>query len=143
MSEKIIVRQNRRLEVEILAADTEGERAGEIRAVGRIHDLTPYGLLLAGLGTCTAVVVHTYARSHDVPLERVEVVVEYTRDFQEDCEHCEEIEDYEEAILEEVGFEGNLREEQRDTLERVAALCSIRKMLESGVPVMSREKGRS
>jgi len=141
MSERIIVRQNRRLEVEILAAETEGERAGEMRAVGSIHELTPYGLLLAGLGTCTAVVVHTYARSHDVSLERVEVVVEYTRDFQEDCEHCEEIEDYEEAILEEVRFEGSLDGEERDTLERVAGLCSIRKMLESGVPVVAKTGG--
>jgi putative redox protein len=137
MSEKIIVRQNRRLEVEILAAETDGEHAGELRAVGRINELTPYGLLLAGLGSCTTVVVHTYARNHDVQLERVEAAVEYRRDFREDCEHCEEIERYEEAILEDVRFEGTLSAEERETLERVAELCSIRKMLENGVPVLS------
>ena len=139
MSERIIVRQNRRLEVEILAAETEGKHSGELRAVGPIQDLTPYGMLLAGLGTCTTVVAHTYARSHGVPLERVEVVVEYTRDFEEDCKHCEVIEGYEEAILEEVRFEGSLSRDEQETLERVAGLCSIRMMLESGVPVLPRE----
>jgi putative redox protein len=139
MSEKIIVRQNRRMEVEVLAAESEGEHAGELQAVGRIHELTPYGLLLAGLGTCTTVVVHTYARNHDVQLERVEVAVEYRRDFQEDCEHCEEIEGYDEAILEDTRFEGSLSAEEHATLQRVAELCSIRKMLESGVPVVSSE----
>jgi uncharacterized OsmC-like protein len=135
MSERVIVRQNSRMEVEILAAESDGEENQELHPVGRIDDLTPYGMLLAGLGTCTTVVLHTYARSHDVPLEQAEVVVEYRRDFRDDCEHCEEIERYEEAILEDVRFEGNLSAQQREVLERVAELCSIRKMLESGVSV--------
>jgi len=103
---------------------------------------TGYAPRLAGLGTCTTVAVHTYARSHDVPLERVEVTVEYRRDFKEDCEHCEEIERHEEAILEDVRIEGNLNGEQRKVLERVAKLCSIRKMLESGVAVLPAAEGQ-
>ena len=38
-----------------------------------IHQLTPHGLLLAGLGGCIAILLHTYAQHHRLILREVEL----------------------------------------------------------------------
>jgi len=136
MAEKIKVSQDSRFKTEISAADPEGD-ADSMHRVKRLHELTPYGMLLASLGSCTTIVLHTYARAHDVSLDRASVSVEYRRSFKEDCENCEGRDKYVDAIHESLELEGDLTDEQRRKLEHVAGLCSIRKILERGIDVKS------
>ena len=80
--------------------------------VDHILALAPYGMLLTSLGTCTAIVLHTYAQHHGMDLREVELRLAYERNFDQDCEHCEHIGQYEEHIEEELLPIGDLTPEQ-------------------------------
>ena len=136
MSEKIIVRQNNRFEIEVLAADEENGRNDFVN-VTQLHEVTPYGMFLSSLGSCTAIVLHTYAQNHGLDLQEVELRLEYKRIFQDDCENCEVARPYEEGIEEEIALRGDLSEAQRDRLFKIAHQCPIHKMLQSGIEIRS------
>lgn len=135
--ERVIVRQNRNFETEFLAPDPRAAESQEPRPVGHLQELTPYGMLLAGLGSCTAVVLHTYARHHGLNLEEVELDLRYERVFREDCENCEEIGEYRERIRQDIRLKGDMKPGDREKLFRISRHCPIHKMFQSGIPVES------
>jgi putative redox protein len=124
-------------ETEFLAADPHVPDAEHVYPVEHIHQLTPYGMLLAGLAACTAIVLHTYAQHHDVALDEVELRAQYDRVFAEDCKHCEGIEEYEEQIEEEIVLIGDLTAQERSKLLMISRQCSIHKILSHGIEVRS------
>ncbi len=134
MAEVIVVRQNIDFETEFLAR-FEGET--ELSAVEDIRDVTPYGMLLASLGACSAVLVNTYAQHHGLGLEQTEFRVEYERSFKKDCEHCEETQSFDEQIKMSVRFKGELDEAQREKLFKISLQCPVHKILEQGIRVQT------
>jgi uncharacterized OsmC-like protein len=140
MSENVRVNQTSKYQIEIFATDPEGPGSNKYERVKQVNELTPYGMLLAGLGECTTIVLHTFAKSHGLDLKEVEIHLGYERNFKDDCEKCDEIDKYEEKISEEVYFYGDLEPSDYDKLNKVAEYCSIRKMLESGVKIETRHK---
>ncbi len=138
MGESVIVRQNSQFQTQVLALDPHDPDAGQFHPVEAIHHLTPYGMLLAGLGSCTAVVIHTYAQHHGVNVQEVELRLRYDRIFADDCEGCESIEEYVEQIEEEISLIGDLTPAERMRLYMVSKHCPIHKMLTRGIKVKSR-----
>lgn len=138
MSERVVVHMNSEFGAYFTVSDPENETGAEPRDVTALHQLTPYGMLLASLGTCTAMVVHTYARNRDLPLEEVELILEFGRAFDNDCENCEQIDHYDEVIREEIRLQGNLSVEQRQKLFQISHQCPINKMLQAGTKIDSR-----
>jgi uncharacterized OsmC-like protein len=138
MAEKVIIRQKRNFETEIQALDPQESEGKDFFYVEDARQLTPYGMLLTSLGACTAIVVNTYAQNHGVDLQEVELHLTYSRDFNEDCENCTEIEKYEEHIDYDTFFRGDLSEADIQRLFQVSRACSIHKMLEDGVQIDSR-----
>jgi uncharacterized OsmC-like protein len=141
MSEKVVIRQKITYETEFWAVDPEAPEPAKLNHVRHIQDLTPYGMLLAGLGSCTAVVVNTYARYHGVQLSEVELTTEYQRTFKEDCEHCEEISQYDEQIKMGISFKGNLTPGDHEKLFKISLQCPIHKMFKSGIKIQSQLAG--
>ena len=148
MAEAVIVRQNSRFEIQIDAIvqhDHEHEHRHanqsepEFQPISDIRYLTPYGMLLASLGSCTTVVLHTYAQNHGVELDEAEVRVSYDRVFADDCEDCEEIDEFHERIDVAVALTGQLSASERTRLHMIARHCSIHKMLEQGIEVRTVE----
>jgi uncharacterized OsmC-like protein len=137
MTEKVMLRQNNHFETEYHATDPENEQDDVFHEVSGLHELTPYGMLLAALAGCTAIVVNTFASNHDIPLETVEITVAYQRNFKEDCINCETIDRYEDVFHEEISFEGQLTQEQIEKLFEISHKCPIQRMLEDGVVVNS------
>jgi uncharacterized OsmC-like protein len=137
MSERILVRQTSDFTTEFSAADPHGTELAELTPVAGLHQLTPYGMLFAGLASCTAIVLHTYAQNHEIPLEAVELWVSYERVFNEDCQNCEGVERYQDIIHEQILLEGDLSDEQRQKLHHIAGYCPIAKMLEKETPLQS------
>lgn len=135
MGEKIRIRQDSDFITEIWTS-REPESEELVRAV-HIEDLNPYGMLLAGLGSCTAIVLHTYAQNHGIDLKEVELELEYQRIFANDCRDCEGITDYREEITESIRFIGKLSEKDREKLYKVSHHCPIQKIIEGGVAVRS------
>jgi putative redox protein len=138
MGESVIVRQNNQFQTQVLAVDPHDPESGQFQPVEAIHHLTPYGMLLAGLGSCTAVVIHTYAQHHGVDVQEVELRLRYDRVFADDCEECESIEEYVEQIEEEILLIGDLTPAERRRLYMVSRHCPIHKMLTGGIEVKSR-----
>lgn len=138
MGERVIVRMNSRFEAEILAVDPHLPDSDQLHPVEGILQLTPYGMLLASLGACTAIVLHTYAQNHDVDLAEVELHLQYARVFSEDCEQCEEVDQYAEQIAEKIVLSGELTPQERHRLFLVSRHCPIHRMLSQGIEVTSR-----
>lgn len=135
MSERVVVTQDRSFRTDFKAADPNNEESDRVENVVHLHELTPYGMLLASVGSCTAIVVNSYARNHNIPLKNVIVDANYDRVFAEDCDDCDAENEYEEIIRESVRFEGDLDESQLQRLHQVAKACSVRRLLESGIRV--------
>jgi putative redox protein len=138
LAESVIVRQNSSFEIEILARDPHNPQDDRFHAVDAVHHLTPYGMLLSGLGSCTAIVLHTYAQHHDVNLREVELHLTYDRVFADDCVECEDIQEYREQIDEQIVLTGDLTPQERRKLFSVSKHCPIHKMLIQGIEVRSR-----
>lgn len=141
MSEKVIIRQGRDYETGFMALDPQSP-SDKPRPVSNMNELTPYGMVLAGLGTCTAFVVNTYAEHHGIAVDTVELKLDYRWTFKEDCEHCEEIDRYEDQINMAVSFEGKLSEQEREKLFKISLHCPVHKMLKSGIKVKSQPAGK-
>ena len=137
MSESVIVRQNSSFEIDILAQDAHNPQDDQFYKVDAVHHLTPYGMLLSGLGSCTAIVLHTYAQHHGVDLREVELRLTYDRVFADVCVECEGILEYREQIDEQIVLTGDLTPQERKKLFSVSRHCPIHKMLLHGIEVRS------
>jgi uncharacterized OsmC-like protein/fermentation-respiration switch protein FrsA (DUF1100 family) len=87
---------------------------------------TPYDLLCAGLGACTAMTIRMYARRKAWPLRRVRVCVGHARTRGEDPP---------DGFLREVALEGDLTQEQRSRLMEIAERCPVHASLGQGARV--------
>lgn len=96
---------------------------------------TPYDLVTAGLGACTAMTLHMYARRKKWDLQDVKVHLEHGKKHADDCESCENPKskiDHFERVLE---IKGNLNEEQRQRLMEIADRCPVHRTLEGEVRI--------
>jgi uncharacterized OsmC-like protein len=136
MSEMVVIHQKSNFEINFQASDPENPESEELHEVTSIFAMTPYTMLLASLGACTTIVLHTYAQHHGIDLQSVEAIVEYERDFKEDCKNCDQIERYEEHIKESVTFKGDFSADEKKRLDQIAKRCSIHKILEDGIKIV-------
>jgi uncharacterized OsmC-like protein len=89
----------------------------------------PYDLLLAALGSCTAMTIGLYARRKRWPLERVSVRLTHAREHAQDCVDCEEKPARIERIERRISFWGGLDAEQRARLLAIAEKCPVHQTL--------------
>lgn len=90
---------------------------------------TPYDLLLAALGTCTAMTVRMYADRKGIPLVRTEVRLRHDRVHARDCECCETGTGMLSRIIREISFLGDLDSAQRAKLAEIAEKCPVHRTL--------------
>jgi uncharacterized OsmC-like protein/pimeloyl-ACP methyl ester carboxylesterase len=115
--------------------------ADEPAAVGGLGSgFTPYDLLLAGLGACTAMTLRLYAERKALRLERVSVTLRHERIHAADCETCETEEGMLDRIDRTVRLDGDLDEDQRRRLLEIADKCPVHRTLTSEVEIRTREE---
>lgn len=85
---------------------------------------SPYDLLLAALGECTAMTVRWYAKQQNWPLEKVEVKLTY--------EKLDKVDVFEKKVI---VHRNALTPEQRKKLVDVAAKCPVQRTLESNIVI--------
>jgi putative redox protein len=100
---------------------------------------SPYDLLVAALGSCTAMTLQIYARRYQWPLERVVVRLRHARMHGKDCGDCETDETFLDRIEREIVLEGPLDHEQRARLMRVADRCPVHQTLTRRTRIETRE----
>jgi len=99
---------------------------------------TPYGLLLSGLGACTAMTLRMYAARKKLPLEHVSVKLTHEKIHADDCADCETQAGKLDAITREVEIQGELTTEQREKLLEIADKCPVHRTLHSEVKVRTK-----
>ncbi len=113
-------------------------RADEPRAVGGDDTgPTPYGLLLAGLGACTAMTLRLFAKRKNWPLGEVEVRLRHDKIHANDCAECETGTGKIDRIEKEISLGGSLSSDQRARLLEIADRCPVHRTLHSEVRVES------
>ena len=100
---------------------------------------TPYDLLLAGLGACTAITVRMYADRKGWRLRHITVRLRHRRIHAKDCAGCETRNGQLDQIEREMQFEGELTDEQRARLLDIAERCPVHRTLHSEVLVSTAE----
>lgn len=96
---------------------------------------SPYQLLSAALGACTAMTLQMYARRKGWDLKEVKVHLDHGKRYVDDCMACVDKEiklDHFDRIIE---IEGNLTEEQRNRLLEIANRCPIHRTMENEIRV--------
>jgi len=99
---------------------------------------TPYDLVLAALGACTAITIRMYADRKQWPLEGVVVRLHHSRSHAADEEQCEERPvrlDHVERTLE---LSGPLTHDQRVRLAEIAERCPVHRTLDAGLRITTR-----
>jgi len=87
---------------------------------------SPYGLVSAGLGSCTAMTIRMYARHKGWPLDSVSVDIDHGKCHVTDSENGAKIDRFTRSIT----LTGNLDDAQRARLLEIADKCPVHKTLE-------------
>lgn len=104
--------------------------ADEPRSVGGTDGgPTPYDLLLASLGACTAMTVRMVAARENIPLDSVQVDLRHERDHHVDCDHCAEDSARIQAIHRTIAIAGAMEPGQRERLNEVVDRCPVHRTL--------------
>jgi uncharacterized OsmC-like protein len=115
-------------------------RADEpLEAGGADSGPSPYGLLLAALGSCTSMTVAMYARRKAWPLESVTVKLSHSRIHAVDCAECETKAGMLDRIELEIQLHGTLTAEQHAKLIEIAGKCPVHRTLKSEIDIRTRE----
>jgi uncharacterized OsmC-like protein/pimeloyl-ACP methyl ester carboxylesterase len=103
---------------------------------GNDFGMTPYELLSAGLGACTAITVKMYANRKKWDLDEVFVHLEHGKEHAEDSAHTE-VNNAPKIDLfrREIELTGNLNTEQRARLLEIANKCPVHKTLHNEIRI--------
>lgn len=96
---------------------------------------TPYDLLAAAFGTCTAMTLRMYADRKKWPLTAVSVGVNHQKVHAEDCQDCEKKSAKVDQFSRTLHLDGDLDEEQRTRLKEIANRCPVHRTLESDIRI--------
>ena len=101
---------------------------------------TPYDLLVAGLGACTAMTLRMYADRKGWPLEAVTVSLSHQKIHAKDCESCATESGNLDQIKRQIEIFGRLDADQRQRLMEIADRCTVHRTLNSKIEVVTMEK---
>jgi putative redox protein len=99
---------------------------------------TPYDLVLAALGACTAMTLRMYADRKQWPLEGVAVHMHHARSHADDEQHCENRPVRLDTIERTLELSGPLTHEQRVKLAEIAERCPVHRTLDADIRITTR-----
>jgi putative redox protein len=98
---------------------------------------SPYDLLLAALGACTAMTLRLYAQRKELPLDHVSVTLQHSKIHAKDCQNCETQQGQIDRIERVVVIDGDLTGEQRARLLEIADKCPVHRTLTSEIDIQT------
>jgi uncharacterized OsmC-like protein/pimeloyl-ACP methyl ester carboxylesterase len=117
------------LQVEVSAGGARFLADEPVEVGGMGSGPTPYDLLCAALGACTAMTLRLYARKKGWPLAKVRVSVGHMRPDKASPD----------KFVREIALTGDLTSEQRSKLIEMAGRCPVHLTLERGARVETKE----
>jgi putative redox protein len=116
-------------QMEVLAGAARFIADEPVEVGGLGSGATPYDLVSAGLGACTAMTLRTFAQRKGWPLDRVRVMVGHARSAEASPR---------DEFRREIVIEGALSAEQRARLVEIAGRCPVHRTLAHGARVRTR-----
>src|SRR5262249_30613169 len=105
------------------------------KAGGQDNGMSPYDLLLAALGACTAMTLKLYIERKKLPITDVEVMLTFDRIHIDDCESCSKEEREKDQEVQHISrliyVTGDVTEEQKERLLYIAGRCPVHVTLHS------------
>jgi uncharacterized OsmC-like protein len=105
------------------------------QAGGSDQGPSPYELLLASLGACTAMTLKMYAERKQLLIREIEVMLTFDRVHAEDCESCSDEQRERNEQIQHISrliyVTGEVTEEQRQRLLYIAGRCPVHVTLHS------------
>lgn len=96
---------------------------------------SPYDLLLAALGACTAMTLRMYADRKGLPLDGVSVALRHSKIHAADCASCETAQGQIDRIERKISIDGELDEATVSRLLEIADKCPVHRTLTSEVDI--------
>lgn len=96
---------------------------------------TPYDLLLAALGSCTAMTLRVYADRKKWEVGEIKVHLNHAREHQADCDACEDPKSRIDVIDRIIEVSGTVDEAQQKRLLEIADKCPVHKTLHGNIRV--------
>ena len=106
--------------------------------IGQDLGPNPYDYLLTALGTCVTITIRMYADRKGWDLEEIQVYLEQSRVYAEDCEDCESEDGFVHVIEKKLKFIGNLSEDQRQRLLEISDKCPVNKTLTNEIKITTK-----
>jgi uncharacterized OsmC-like protein len=123
MADKVMVWQDNEMQMEFKAVDPQApEDVDDYHVIERLYDLTPHGMLLASLGACTCIMLHSYAQNHDIDLREVEMRLRY-------------IHEPEDRVEASIGLTGEFDEKTHERLYQISPHCTVHHALSKGIEI--------
>lgn len=98
----------------------------------------PYDLLMAALGTCTAMTMKMYSERKKWPLKEVKVFLNFENIHQKDLEHPDQPKSKVSQFTRLIQMEGNLDEEQISRLMEIADRCPVHRTLQEEIVIVTK-----
>ncbi len=102
---------------------------------GKNAGMSPYELLLASLGSCTAITLQMYADRKEWDLREIKVHLEHFKEHAKDSNDCSNSDKKIDKFIREIKLEGNLTKEQKNRLIQIANRCPVHKTLENNIEI--------
>jgi uncharacterized OsmC-like protein/alpha/beta superfamily hydrolase len=98
----------------------------------------PYEYLLSSLGACTSMTIRMYANRKELNLDNVEVTLSHSRIHADDCDECESSDGFIDRIDKFIKLEGDLTDEEKQKLLKIADKCPVHKTLHNEILIDSK-----
>ncbi|MEO8399445.1 MAG: bifunctional alpha/beta hydrolase/OsmC family protein, partial [Ignavibacteriaceae bacterium] len=96
---------------------------------------TPYDLLIAGLGACTAMTLRMYADRKGIDLKEIKVHLQHSKIYAEDRSNCEKPYAKLDSIERIIELEGNFTEDIKNRILEIADKCPVHRTLLSEIKI--------
>jgi len=98
---------------------------------------TPYDLLLASLGACTAMTLKMYIDRKEWTVSEIKVHLNHSKDYATDSSNAQNSDEKIDFIDRTIEIKGELTEQQKEKLLSIADKCPVHKTLDSETKVMT------
>lgn len=99
---------------------------------------TPYDLLMGALASCTSITLRMYLNRKGWNVDRIRVRVNYSRDYEKDCESCESGNKKIDVFERIIHVDGDLDPDQEKRILEIADKCPVHLTLESTARIKTR-----
>ena len=100
--------------------------------------MNPYEMLLASLGSCTAMTMKMYADHKKIPIESIQVDLKHEKKYFDDCKTCDEGQPKKiDHIHKKIKISGPICTQQRQRLYEISEKCPVNRTLNTEIKIDS------